>query len=464
MSRTVNMTRGNPLKLLFSFAIPLMFGNAFQQLYTLVDVAVIGRGVGMQALAALGTVDWLNWMFLGIASGFTQGFAVKISQKYGENDLAELRRTVARSAFLSVILAVAGTAVAQIGLPWFMMLLRVPENLVPMAALYSRIIMGGFPAVVFFNYCSSVLRGIGDSKTPLVAMTVAAVTNIGLDLVAVFLLRWGIAGAGAATVFSQFLSGMICMIRILRTPELHFSGKDLAESRVQTGTLMKLGMPIAAKNMLVALGGMGVQTVVNGFDMSFIAGYTATNKLYGLLEIAALSYGYSVTTYVGQNFGASRLDRIRKGVRCAVVLSLITSVIISAVMFLFGRQITGMFLSTEDPSLAAAAGETAYVYLCFMASCLPVLYLLYVYQSALQGIGNTASSMVGGILETVVRVGISVVVGYTGHATGVFSAEVGAWIVCAVFLMITYYCALRKLRDVAPSAPSPNILEENAPK
>lgn len=444
MSRNVNMTRGNPLKLLFTFALPLMFGNAFQQLYTLVDVAIVGRGVGMQALAALGTVDWLNWMFLGIASGFTQGFAVKISQKYGENDLVELRRSVARSAVLSAILAVIGTAVAQIGLPWFMILLRVPENLVPMAALYSRIIMGGFPAVVFFNYCSSVLRGIGDSKTPLIAMTVAAVTNIVLDLVAVFVLGWGIAGAGGATVFSQLLSGVICMIRILRTRELHFTKTDLAESRALSGILLKLGTPIAVKNMLVALGGMGVQTVVNGFEMSFIAGYTATNKLYGLLEIAALSYGYAVTTYVGQNFGASRFDRIRKGVRSAVVLSLITSVIIAAVMFLFGRQITGLFLSAEDPALAAAAGETAYVYLCFMASCLPILYLLYVYQSALQGIGNTGSSMVGGILETVVRVGISAIVGYTGYERGVFSAEVGAWIACAVFLMITYYCALRK--------------------
>ena len=447
MSKNLNMTQGNPLKLLFLFALPLMFGNAFQQLYTLVDIAIVSRGVGMDALAALGTVDWLNWMFLGIAHGYTQGFSVRISQKFGENDFGELKRVVAQSAWLSVLIALIGTLVAQLGLPLFLYLLRVPSDLVEMAMLYSRILMAGFPAVMFFNYCSAVLRGIGDSKTPLISMVIAALTNIVLDVVTVFLLNWGIAGAALATVFSQCLSGVICLIKICKTPELRFTKSDLKQSFHLGKSLMQLGTPIAAKNIIIALGGMGVQTVVNGFSLSFIAGYTATNKMYGLLEIAALSYGYSVTTFVGQNHGAMRFDRIRKGVRAAVMLSLITSVIIGIIMLVFGRQITGLFISSEDLLLAQAAGETAYVYLCFMAVCLPVLYLLYIYQSALQGIGNTMASMTSGIIEFVLRVGISIIVGFTGYEIGLFGAEVGAWIAAAIFLSICYYRNIRKLKQ-----------------
>lgn len=447
MSKNPNMTQGKPLKLLFLFALPLMFGNAFQQLYTVVDVAIVGKGVGMDALAALGTVDWLNWMFLGIAQGYTQGFSVRISQKFGEGDLPELKRVVAQSAWLSLLIAIIGTAVAQLGLPLFLILLRVPPELIGMATLYSRIIMAGFPAVLFFNFCSSVLRGIGDSKTPLIAMMCAAVTNIVLDIIAVFLLRWGIAGAAIATVISQCLSGVICLIKIYRTAELHFTKSDFKTSFSLGKTLMGLGTPIAAKNVIIALGGMGVQTVVNGFALSFIAGYTATNKLYGLLEIAALSYGYAVTTYVGQNYGAALYDRIRKGVRAAVLLSLITSAVISVLMFVFGRQITGLFISTEDPALAQAAGETAYVYLCFMATCLPILYLLYIYQSALQGMGKTVVSMVSGTVEFVLRVGISIIVGFTGYELGIFGAEVSAWIAAAILLAVYYHYNAQKIKN-----------------
>ncbi len=447
MSKNLNMTQGKPLKLLFLFALPLMFGNAFQQLYTVVDVAIVGKGVGMDALAALGTVDWLNWMFLGIAQGFTQGFSVRISQKFGEGDFPELKRVAAQSAWLSLLIAVVGTVAAQLGLPLFLSVLRVPPELVEMATLYSRILMAGFPAVLFFNFCSSVLRAVGDSKTPLIAMMCAAATNIILDFIAVFLLRWGIAGAAIATVFSQCLSGIVCFIKVRRTPELHFTKSDFKSSFSFGKNLMGLGTPIAAKNVIIALGGMGVQTVVNGFTLSFIAGYTATNKLYGLLEIAALSYGYAVTSFVGQNYGAALYNRIRKGVRAAVLLSLITSTAISVLMFVFGRQITGLFISSENPELAQAAGETAYVYLCFMAACLPVLYLLYVYQSALQGMGNTVVSMISGALEFIFRVGISVIVGFTGYETGIFGAEVSAWIIAAVFLIICFYSKVKKIGE-----------------
>ena len=446
MANSLNMTRGKPLGLLFSFALPLMFGNMFQQLYTVVDTAVVGQGVGIDALAALGAVDWLNWLFIGLAQGFCQGFCIRISQKFGEGDLPGLRKVTGQSAFLCIVIALLGTALGQLLLPVFLWALRVPGELREMASLYVRILLAGFPAVMFFNYCSSVLRAIGNSKTPLYAMIAASVTNIVLDAVAVFWLDWGIAGAAWATVLSQCLSGLICAMEIRRNHQLHFSLEDLRPQAASVKDLMAIGTPAAAKNIVIALGGMMVQSIVNGFTLSFIAGFTATNKLYGLLEIAATSYGYAVTTYVGQNYGAGKHDRIRSGMKAAISLSLITSAIIAAVMLLFGRPITMIFISREDPVLAAAAEDIAYWYLCCMAISLPILYLLYVFQSGLQGLGNTLATMVSGIIEFCLRVSLSIAVGITGFQYGIFGAEVSAWWGAAIFLALSFVKAYKKLK------------------
>ena len=446
MARTLNMTNGSPMKLLFSFALPLMFGNIFQQLYTVVDTAIVGQGVGMTALAALGTVDWLNWMLLGIAQGFTQGFCIRMAQKFGAQDLDGLKKTLGTSVVLTAIVAILGTLIAQLGLPVFLKWMQAPEYLIPSATLYSRIIMGGFAAVCFFNLCSSTLRAVGDSKTPLIAMVVAAVTNIILDIIAVFVLKWGIAGAAAATIFSQVLSGVLCAVKIAQTPELRFTRQHITLELPLAKDLMGIGIPAAAKNIIIAVGGMVVQTVVNSFDsMSFIAGFTATNKLYGLLEIAALSYGYAVTTYVGQNYGAGLTPRIRSGVRAANTLALISSVVIASIMFLFGRQITMLFISREDLALAMDAGETAYRYLCCMSASLPVLYVLYVYMSALQGMGNTVAPMLSAVFELVIRIGVSIIVACIGFREGIFIAEVGAWFGGAATQALGYFWQIRKV-------------------
>jgi putative MATE family efflux protein len=331
--------------------------------------------------------------------------------------------------------------------------MQVPDSLRESATLYSRIIMGGFAAVCFFNLCSSTLRAVGDSKTPLVAMVVAATTNIVLDIVAVFILKWGIAGAAAATVFSQLLSGTLCAVKIAKTPELRFEKRHLTMNLAMAGDLMGIGIPAAVKNIIIAAGGMVVQTVVNGFDsMAFIAGFTATNKLYGLLEIAALSYGYAVTTYVGQNYGAGNLPRIRQGVRAANVLAVLSSLVIAAVMLIFGRSITMLFISREDALLALEAGETAYRYLCLMSVSLPILYLLYVYMSALQGMGNTVAPMWSAAFELAIRLTVAFTVAQIGLRNGIFWAEVGAWYGGAVTQALGYILQIRKLKkkSIAP--------------
>ena len=452
MSRTLNMTTGSPMKLLFSFALPLMFGNIFQQLYTVVDTAIVGRGVGMLALAALGTVDWLNWMMLGIAQGFTQGFCIRMAQKFGAKDEEGLKQTLGTSILLTGIVAVVGTLISQLGLPVFLDWMQVPDYLKTSATLYSRIIMGGFTAVCFFNLCSSTLRAVGDSKTPLMAMVIAATTNILLDIVTVFILNWGIAGAAVATVFSQLLSGILCAVKIAKTPELRFEKRHLTPDLTMAGDLMRIGIPAAAKNIIIAAGGMVVQTVVNSFDsMGFIAGFTATNKLYGLLEIAALSYGYAVTTYVGQNFGAGNLPRIRSGVRAANMLAFLSSLVIAAVMIFFGRPITMLFISREDAQLALEAGEAAYRYLCLMSISLPVLYLLYVFMSALQGMGNTIAPMLSAVFELAIRLTVAFTVAQIGFRNGIFWAEVGAWFGGGATQALGYFLQMRKVSKLYPA-------------
>lgn len=438
MSRTLNMTTGSPMKLLFSFALPLMFGNIFQQLYTVVDTAIVGQGVGMTALAALGTVDWLNWMMLGIAQGFTQGFSVRIAQKFGAGDEKGVHLFMGQSALATAVLAVLCTLLGLLGLPVFLLLLRVPEALYGSAALYIRILFAGLPVVFFFNYCAAMLRAVGDSKTPLAAMTTAAITNIALDLVAVYWLKWGIAGAAIATVAAQCLSGGICAVKIVRTPQLRFDKGEIAPQRHILSNLLRIGTPVAAKNIAVALGGMVVMAVVNTFGTTFIAGFTASNKLYGLLEIAALSYGFAINTYVGQNYGAGRLDRIRAGMKSATVLAVATSVVISLAMFLFGRPITMLFISGENPAEAMQAGNIAYQYLCVMASALGILYVLYLLLFALQGLGDTVRPMISGIVELGLRVAVAVTVAWTGYEMGVFGAEVAAWTGCTLYLWYHY--------------------------
>ncbi len=444
MARTLNMTDGKPLGLLVRFALPLMFGNMFQQLYTVVDTAIVGRGVGMDALAALGGVDWLNWMMVGIAQGFTQGFSVRVAQKFGEKDRAGMQRFMGQAALLSAVLAVMCTLLGLLGLPVFLTMLRVSNELRPMSAVYIRILFAGLPGVFFFNYCSAMLRAVGDSKTPLIAMMTAALTNIVLDIVAVFALGWGVAGAAVATVASQCLSGVICWLKICRTPQLKFAKHQLRPRREQILNLLRIGFPSALKNLVIAVGGMAVMTVVNTFKTPFIAGFTATNKLYGLLEIAALSYGYAITTYVGQNYGAMRKDRIVAGVKAATVLSLLTAAVIAAVMFLLGRPITMLFITGEDPAQVLEAAEVAYRYLCVMAACLPVLYLLYLFMSALQGLGDTVRPMVSGFVELAMRLAVAGVVAYTGMEYGIFSAEVAAWSGSAAYLWYHYRKRMRQ--------------------
>jgi Na+-driven multidrug efflux pump len=261
----------------------------------------------------------------------------------------------------------------------------------------------------------------------------------------VLVFGWGIAGAAAATLIAQGISGLYCLRKIRKIDFMTLTSGHFALKPAMAGRLLKLGSPMAAQNAIIAVGGMIITAVVNGFGVAFIGGFTAANKLYGVLEIAATSYGYAMITYVGQNLGARKFTRIRSGMVRAVIISLLTSGVISAVMLTFGRTIIGAFLS-GTPEVVAEALDVAFEYLTIMSLCLPVLYILHVIRSAIQGMGNTVLPMVSGISEFIMRTGgVLLLPALVGHK-GIFIAEVLAWLGADLILVPGYICLIRKLR------------------
>ena len=441
-----DMTKGNPGRLILMFAVPLMVGNVFQQLYTMVDTVVVGQVAGVQALAALGAVEWIMWMVLGVSSGITQGFAILMAQDYGARKWKQLKKTVAHSYVLTTITAVLLFLTSQIFAHWILSFLNTPDNIIGMSLLYLRIVFCGIPVVAAYNVFAGVLRSLGNSRTPLVAMVIAAGINIILDLVFVAGFHMGVAGAALATVIAQCFSALYCFIIVRKIEIVHITRDDFRAIPGLNRKLLSLGTPILFQDVIISVGGLAVQFVVNGYGFLFVAGFTATNKLYGILEMAAISYGYAIVTYVGQNLGAGQISRIKKGVHVSGFLAFLTSAFISVMMFIFGKHILRMFIS-GDPAQTEQVLGIAWHYLSIMASVLCILYFLYVYRSALQGLGNTMIPMLSGVVEFFIRVGVALLLPKIMGQNGIFYAEITAWTGAAVLLAVSYYIRIRKFRE-----------------
>lgn len=433
-----SMTQGSPVKLLLLFALPLMAGNVFQQLYTVMDTAIVGRALGVQALAALGTVEWLNWLVLGVIQGITQGFSILIAQNFGAKEYEKMRKSAGNACMLSAGCAVGLFLIAQLLTGPAFAIIRAPEEIIPIAGVYLRIIFCGVPVVMAYNMASAILRALGDSRTPLYAMMAASVTNIVLDLLFVLVFGWGVAGAAIATVIAQLLSAVYCIWKTSRIELLKMNRGDLKPERKMCREMAMMAAPMAFQNAVIAVGGMIVQIVVNGFGVVFIAGYTATSKLYGMLEVAATSYGYAMTTYAGQNMGAGDQKRISQGIRAGLAISMVTSVMITVIMFVFGRWILGCFIASDAES-GELALEVAFRFLKIMSAFLPVLYVLHITRSCIQGMGNTVIPMMSGIAEFVMRTGASLVMPMLLGENGILFAEVIAWMGADLILIPGYF-------------------------
>lgn len=438
MSKQVrDMTTGSPIRLTITFALPIMLGNIFQQMYTMTDTAILGQFAGVEALSALGSADWLSWVIYGVIGGVMQGFCIPAAQRFGAGDLNGLKRCVRTMLVLAACVAafftIAGTALAE---P-LLKLIRTRPELLRAAATYLWILAGGAVLTTAYNLLAGLLRAVGNSRVPLYAMVASSVTNIALDLLFIRGFSWGVAGAAAATVIAQGVAAAICLFQVLAIPELKPervppTGGNLKAERSDAGLLLRLAAPMAFAQAMISFGGLIVQSEINTLGFAYVAGFTATNKLYGLMEMAAVSFGFAITTFTGQNLGAGKLDRIRSGMRSFTVIGVCIALIMSAILFVIGRACLSLFIET---GAAPEVMETALRYLKTMAAALFVLYLLYVFRSALQGAGDTVMPMVSGIAEFVGRTGCAILLTRLIGTGAIYWAESVAWLFAVCILL-----------------------------
>lgn len=438
MDRTKDMTKGNIWKLLLSFSVPLILTSIGQQLYMIVDAAIVGRGVGVKALAAVGAADWCYWLILWTATGLTQGFATFVARHFGNKNYHDMNKTISMSVMLCGVVGIVLTVVGMVATKPILILLDTPADILKDATVYLLTMTAGTAVVTAYNMASAILRAFGDGKSPLIAMVIAALLNVGLDLLFVMVFRWGVFGAALASVLSQLVSFVYCFLRIRKISCVKIEKNMWKPDFAMIKELLIFAVPLGLQHVVICGGGIILQSTINLQGSMFVAGFTAVNKLYGLLECTAISFGIAFCTFFAQNYGAKEYDRVRSGVKTGILLCTVSAVVVMGIVFAFGKYMIMIFLDVSAEG-GAEAFSVAWKYLLYMSYFLVVLYLIHVYRNAFQGIGNSFWSMVSGCAELVVRVGMGKLVYlYTG-AEVLFWVEPAAWIGALLFVMIPFY-------------------------
>lgn len=440
-----DMTKGNPAKLIFFFSVPMLLGNLFQQMYSMVDSIIVGKGIGVKALAAVGAVTSLDWAILGFSVGLTQGFAILIAQSFGAEDFVRLRRVLTQSVLLTAGIGLVMTAASILGAMPLLKLLNTPGDIIEDAHRYIVTIFAGILISVFYNLCAGILRALGDSRTPLIAVIFASFINIILDYVFVMVWKVGITGAAYATLTAQLFSLIFCFLQIRRLTILRTEAEEWKPDKGLMGELLKIGVPVGIQNAIISLGTMILQVMVNAYGSLCVAGYTAAIKIFILIEQPLTSYGQAMTTYVGQNFGAGLLPRVRLGLRKCLKISLITCALLMAFIYTCAPFLISIMIDPSELEATAYAKD----YLFITMSMLPWLALLHVYRSSLQGLGNTVVPMISGGLELLARMGFALILPKLMGYAGVCVSEFSAWIAAAILLIWGYYRMMRRL-EAAP--------------
>lgn len=446
MNRTTTMTAGNPAKLIINFAFPLILANLGQQCYTIVDAMIVGQGVGVEALAAVGATDWAYWLALWFIGAMTQGFAVPISQYFGECNQKQLKRAVTASIRLCLGIGIFLTVFClAIGRP-LLLLLQTPDNIFDSALSYLITMYCGILIVMAYNMAASILRGLGDGKTPLVAILIAGFTNIVLDALFVLVFKWGILGAAIATLISQLLAFLYCFRILVKMDLMKMTRDDWQIDKNIIRNQCRLGLPPAFQHVLIVIGGMILQFAINQQGFVFIAGFTATNKIYGVLESSAISIGHAISTYSAQNYGAGLYSRIRKGLKSALLIGFSISTTISVAMILFGKHVVALFIDQENAN-AGEVLDVAYNYLFVMCLTLFTLYMLHIFRSTLMGLGNASAPFWSGVMEFFARVSIAILFTKWFGTGALYFAEPGAWIASIAVLITVCLKMIRELPE-----------------
>lgn len=439
-----DMTKGSPLRLIISFTIPLFIGNLFQQLYSMVDTIVVGRFVGVDALAAVGSTSGFSFMVVGFAQGLAAGFAVLISQRFGAKDMPMIRKTYTMSILCSALCSVIIAAVFGLLSMPLLRLIDTPENIIEDANTYILIIYLGIGTAIFYNLFSSVLRAVGDGRSPVYFLLIASVLNVILDLFFVIVIPLGCAGVAIATIIAQGISAVISFFYIKRKfPMFRFTREDWKLDLRLCAHLMKIGIPGAVQFSVCAVGVIIVQAAINGFGSDTVAAYSVGGKIENLITQFFPALGMGISTFAGQNLGAGNIERIRKGFRTSFLIMCAGALITFAVAMLGAEGFSYIFMdrNTTSPTIISMAVQYVHTVAWFFIP----LGMIFIYRTGCQGLGSGTIPMISSIAELVMRAiaafTLPIALGYTGIC---FASPV-AWIGAAAILP---FCYIYKMRSI----------------
>ena len=440
--RVRDMTTGTPWKLLLSFMLPLVGGNLFQQVYSMVDTIVVGRTLGVDALAGVGSTGSVSFLVMGFCMGITSGCAIPVAQKFGEKDYEGLRKYVGNMIWLcagvALVFMVTTTVLCKQILTW----MNNPADTFHYAYNYIFWTFMGIPFTMTYNLLAGVIRSLGDSKTPLYFLIFSSCLNVVLDLVFILVFHMGVMGASLATVISQAVSGMLCLSLIVKNyPILKLNKDDLKPRKFYLGRLASMGVPMGLQFSITALGGTVLQTTVNGLGTASMAAMTAGNKVSLFLDCPLSAFGTAMATFAGQNLGAGRLDRVRKGFQSSVIIGVAYCAVLAVVAYFWGKPIALLFLDGASQEVI----DLCWKFLMCNAALFVLLLYVFLLRMTLQGLGYSPIVVIAGVLEMFARAGVAVgLVPFFGF-TAVCIANPAAWIAADIFLAPTYIICMRRL-------------------
>ena len=438
---TKDMTKGSPWRLIFFFTVPVLLGNIFQQLYSMVDTIIVGRFVSVQALAAVGATGSISFLVIGFATGITSGFGIVIAQKFGAGDEKAVRRSVGVSIVLCIIITIILTILSLTTSRFVLELMNTPDDIINDAVIYINIIYAGIFATIYYNMVASILRALGDSKTPHYFLILSSILNVVLDLVLIINFHMGVAGAGIATVFSQFVSAVLCTIyTIKRYPILKLKKSDFRVNKTWAWAHLRVGLPMALQFSVTAVGVMVLQSALNVFGSEVIASFTAASKVETLVTQTMNSLGTTMATFCGQNLGAGKWRRIKKGMQVGMIFSAGCVLIAALINFTLGTAATRLFMT--DPSDEIIGYARTYLYITTLFY--PFLAAIYLFRNSLQGMGDAMIPMIGGVAELISRLGVAVILPIFIGYIGVCLASPAAWFVTGMILTVRYILLIKK--------------------
>lgn len=446
---TKKMTEGSPAKLIVMFTIPLLIGNIFQQLYSMVDALIVGRILGVNALAAVGCTGSISFLILGFAMGVSGGLAIITAQRFGARDEKGVRRSVAAGAWISIAVTVVLTAVSVPFARQILQLMNTPPEILEGAYEYIVVIFAGIFTSMLFNFLSNIIRALGDSRTPLLFLIIACMINIVLDFALIIWGNMGVAGAAWATVIAQMASAVMCLVYIKKKlPILHLTKDDWRVSVWDVKQHARISIPMGFQMSIIAIGAVVLQFVLNGLGSVAVAAFSAAQKIDQIATQPMNSFGTTMATYAAQNYGAGKVDRIKKGVLQCCIISVSLSVVTGILNFFAGYQLAGIFVEES------AVQSMAQTYLQINGAMYFVLALLFIFRFTLQGLGQGFMPTVAGVMELVMRTFAAIFLTSLIGFAGACWASPLAWIGACIPLIGAYIVTMKKLQRTYHKQPA----------